>query len=629
MATYKKEQEDADLEDLLIVDETDLSTSAASTSTPKKPARYYDYSNEALPSVKPSVANMCSMACTLCMYAIIEHKKPGYFITILAVAFILYGITVGFVVESEEVGISHYDMSNVKSVHDFKLGKIDHWCIHGGDVECRCEDPLNPTPRIDKKWIQAFQYTQSLLPLAPLPYETQPPTDVAFLGQSVIEVMNGRIMGQKIDTTLTRHAQAMFTKRFGPNNEESTKAEKEGDMRGVALGLAGDSSANILYRLQHGYLSNTDFNPHVWWIVVGMEDLARWGCSEDVVIMGVLRIVEEIQKERPYAKVVINSLFPMTRLRHGLNDSSEFKDAERGHGRKLGRQLPQGYTKKEWKHMSKKARKEIMKKINKEKKYEREFKEDEANPAMKDTHKMRNRNFFLRKQDTNLWPSVHTINQELKKFAGENANVKFFDSTSIFATQSNGDGEYTLLTDKITVRGHPTEEGFHDWLDAVRKNAVPLVKAQRDMYGALQDDDDEEDDNELFVGDDDFLGLYGYDDLNDQLEESLEAENAVDDDEDAEEEDDVEEEEIEEEVDEDTEDTEEEVDAEEEEIEEEDGSDEDSEEIEEEDGLDKDNADEEGSEDASSGSADEEGSEDEGSEDEGSEDEGSEDDVGM
>lgn len=494
---YQKE-DDADLEDLLVVDE---STKEKRPKTSNKTPKYYDYTR-ATTSNKANITNLCSMACTLLLYSFLTYKKTGAVLTVLVVAFILYAITVGLVTKNEEVGVSHYDMSMVTSTLDFDIGSIDHWCIHGGDVKCRCEDPLIPTPRLNHNWVSAYKFTTSLLPPTYDPYmplyADPKPVDIAFLGQSVVEVMNGRIMGQEVDRPLEQHARSMFQKRYGP----------EADVNGVALGIAGDSAATILYRLQHGYLPNTSFDPYVWWIVIGMEDLGKWGCSEDVVVMGVLRIVEEIQKERPYAKVVINSLFPMTTLRSGHNDENEFEDAEHPPRNGGHRQLPQGIPMKEWKKMSKEERQEI-KKINAEKKkYEDDIKKDKVNPTMKDTHKIKNRDFWLRKKDVNLWPSVHTINLELKKFAGENPNVKYFDSTAVFAEQKNGK-DYTLLTDKISPRGHPTEEGFHDWLDAVGKSSAPLIKEQREIYN---DEDDDLWSNMDFQGDD-MLPMYGYDDI--------------------------------------------------------------------------------------------------------------------
>ena len=42
-----------------------------------------------------------------------------------------------------------------------------------------------------------------------------------------------------------------------------------------------------------------------------MNDLTRMQCSEEIVVLGILRVVEEIMMRKPHAKIVINSLLPM------------------------------------------------------------------------------------------------------------------------------------------------------------------------------------------------------------------------------------------------------------------------------------------------------------------------------
>ena len=42
-----------------------------------------------------------------------------------------------------------------------------------------------------------------------------------------------------------------------------------------------------------------------------MNDLTRMQCSEEIVVLGILRVVEEIMMRKPHAKILINSLLPM------------------------------------------------------------------------------------------------------------------------------------------------------------------------------------------------------------------------------------------------------------------------------------------------------------------------------
>lgn len=51
-------------------------------------------------------------------------------------------------------------------------------------------------------------------------------------------------------------------------------------------------------------------HPRVFWINVGIEDLATTFCSPELVVIGVLGIVEEILARRTEDIVVINGIFP-------------------------------------------------------------------------------------------------------------------------------------------------------------------------------------------------------------------------------------------------------------------------------------------------------------------------------
>jgi hypothetical protein len=74
----------------------------------------------------------------------------------------------------------------------------------------------------------------------------------------------------------------------------------------------------VLYRLLNGEMPD-DFNPKIWWLELGMSDLGRSQCSEELVVLGILRVVEEIVNQKPDTNVVINSMFPMIELREKLD----------------------------------------------------------------------------------------------------------------------------------------------------------------------------------------------------------------------------------------------------------------------------------------------------------------------
>ena len=46
-----------------------------------------------------------------------------------------------------------HDYTSITSQYDLTLGFIDHWCLHGDDNNCKCDDPLEPSSRrSNPKW---------------------------------------------------------------------------------------------------------------------------------------------------------------------------------------------------------------------------------------------------------------------------------------------------------------------------------------------------------------------------------------------------------------------------------------------------------------------------------------------
>ena len=86
-------------------------------------------------------------------------------------------------------------------------------------------------------------------------------------------------------------------------------------------------SPNVLWRLLHGEMPDW-LQPQVWWVSLGMNDLGRMQCSEQVVVIGILRVVEEILEQRPHAHVVVNSMLPMADLRGDVYPkATDYQDA--------------------------------------------------------------------------------------------------------------------------------------------------------------------------------------------------------------------------------------------------------------------------------------------------------------
>ena len=88
-------------------------------------------------------------------------------------------------------------------------------------------------------------------------------------------------------------------------------------------GISGDTIPNLLWRTQNGEVKTYTSlksgvkermtpNPLVFWVLIGTNDLHHGDCSPEMVVLGVIRIVEELLSLEPFALVVINGLLPRT-----------------------------------------------------------------------------------------------------------------------------------------------------------------------------------------------------------------------------------------------------------------------------------------------------------------------------
>jgi lysophospholipase L1-like esterase len=125
--------------------------------------------------------------------------------------------------------------------------------------------------------------------------------DVVLLGDSITEGWRGMSFGQPVPAKKPNIK--VFDKLFH---------ERRGaDFEGLALGIAGDRTNNLLWRIQNGEIP-PDLRPSVWWILIGTNDFGRElpHCSPEVVLMGITRVVEEMRRLRPGSTIVVNALLP-------------------------------------------------------------------------------------------------------------------------------------------------------------------------------------------------------------------------------------------------------------------------------------------------------------------------------
>lgn len=164
-------------------------------------------------------------------------------------------------------------------------------------------------------------------------------------------------------------------------------------------------------------------NPKVWWVGIGINDLSMHGCSEEVVLLGILRVVEEIQNQHPEATVVINSLLPIKRNEDGL-----LQHLDKHH-------------------------------------HDVALKEKEKNLLDEEMSKKRGHIDF--------WPSIVAINEELRKFASDHKGVKFFNADEVFVEERQG-GKYLKL-DLMQDPFHPNLSGHKKWNSAIKKRLHEII----------------------------------------------------------------------------------------------------------------------------------------------------------
>jgi len=227
-----------------------------------------------------------------------QHITGAVLVTLLILGVILVLNLIAVISTKTPVAFSSitHDYTDVKyySKFDLLLKDVDHWCLLGGNDDCTCDDPTMPLPGYNHhNWTKAWKKNREIA------RKDHGHVDVVFLGDQAIEAWNGRLSGIQLKSL--KQVSKVFNDKFNNKNET--------DLQGIALGIAGDTIANLYWRLMHGEMPE-QLDPSVWWITIGGNDLAFGQCSEEVVILGILRIAELILDRRPSATIVINSLLP-------------------------------------------------------------------------------------------------------------------------------------------------------------------------------------------------------------------------------------------------------------------------------------------------------------------------------
>ncbi len=133
-----------------------------------------------------------------------------------------------------------------------------------------------PVPRTDERgtnrYVQLFQRVK----------ECQGQADVVFLGDSITQAweVEGKEVWAKYYTS--RHA--------------------------INLGIGSDRTQHVLWRLDHGHL--TDLKPKVVVVLIGVNNIPDDNYTPGMVLEGVTAVVQKLRTKLPETKILLLGIFP-------------------------------------------------------------------------------------------------------------------------------------------------------------------------------------------------------------------------------------------------------------------------------------------------------------------------------
>jgi len=460
-------EDDSDIDDLLVdktsPDEKDDDKSSLKNAMDKLSSKEQ---NEELIQMLPSktaVFNIFELIFAyISLFILNKPKVSGGIVVVSLIAIMLaVNLTLSNAPDASPEHVIEHDYSGIQSQYELNMGKVDHWCLQGGDASCRCEDPLRATKKVGfPAWEKAFKKNLDSIDDT---FENDEDIDVVFLGENIVEYWAGSSLG--FNSSFVHNTSLHFNDQF----------RKKGKIRGLPLGIAGDTTSNILWRIQNGEMPDY-LNPKIWWLVIGTNDLAMKQCSEEVVLMGILRIIEEILDKKPDARIVINSILPMSSDPKGRVPRITRKERKHVHTKSLGFDV----------------RRRLLGKIKKPKEDDgigEEGKLTSTEPlVIKGEMKARKGNVPvvrvrrgpLRWVSVSMWPSVEALNFALKKFCLKHKRVVFYDAYDIFVEEEDDKSVPRIIKDltKSFAIGQPSVAGHQELLKGVKQKL-------RDIFNML------------------------------------------------------------------------------------------------------------------------------------------------
>ena len=342
-----------------------------------------------IPAQSPQIRrpNLCLQICTLIRLYL--EVYPKVFGTLLVVVF-SFGIV--FLLDHARSPLSRNslqgDYTTLDQHYIFKAAQLDHWCLFGkDDNDCICDDFNEPLAKEESQaWMNQHHFNQQQVrPSSSSSSSYDNSYDIVIIGDELAEMWHGTKLGHGMGQDGER-LKKFWKAHFGGTSPEEEGMVTTADFSGLALGIAEDTTPNLLWRMHHGEIPDT-LEAKVWWIMIGGNDLHYGGCSEDATVLGMLRVAEEISNNHPDSVVVLQGILPQTSRSDGSLDPHKPRTS-----------FFRGPT-------SEKER---------------------AHEALK---------------EASLWPSIQNINQQLASFCENHEHIVYFDVDPVFVT-SKGNAKY-------------------------------------------------------------------------------------------------------------------------------------------------------------------------------------------
>lgn len=156
-------------------------------------------------------------------------------------------------------------------------------------------------------------------------------------------------------------------------------------------------------------------NPQVIWVLIGTNDFGITFCSAEMVVIGIVRVIEELLVRKPASTIVLEGLLPRTYNRKGY--------------------VSKGRSRKWWKHKSP--------------------------PAM-----------------PSLWDDIEAVNEELKNYADSRAKVEYFE-TFVFFVDKDAPDESLQIDGKLMPDFlHPSAQGYTLWGQEIVEKLKSIIPSR-------------------------------------------------------------------------------------------------------------------------------------------------------